>query len=701
MKNSVSLVVLCCCLNICAKENIIILNSDEASYIDDLLKCSKNVKVRYKEKIISADEITYSKTKEKITAKGNVVIEDKNTKFLMDEVDVYKNFKSGKAKNLKVILSDGSRLAAKDSEIKDGKYNLKDVVYTPCTEEVCNNSLTWVIKSQEVLFDPEKNTTYSNAYFNVLGKDILYAPYFSHVSGGVQSKSGFLTPKISTSGDSGFSMNIPYLWVISASDQLIIKPVFTTKLGSVMWADYKKRFKNGEFQVSGSITGTHSVKKINPSNKEELENIKKIKSSGYRAHLNSRLNYLISNTSLFRYDINLVSDDYYLKRFPFFSWTDRAVKSEAALENCDKLDYFGLRSYYFTKSGTKNLPLVTPLLEKNMRFDVLNGTLNLEGIFMNLSFHNRKHAQKMVVRTKWEKSFLMPLGIILDFNALIAANSLHVSEKERTDYDSFFSVMPQLNMALSWPIVGKSEDYKCIVTPKVAAIISRNEKDIDIVEKPFNELVTSNLFEGSRSISSYDVDSGGRIVYACKFSFYKLDEYLGNFIIGRSLEITRVDDTNKLLLKNKLSNIIASLDAVLKENINLIGNYSYSTRHNSWAKIETGFRFLYENFYFDILGFKGDQSKLSNFLKSDLLKETRYKGIVVNGSFQVQKKWTYNFSMTFGNSNAKLMKHSIGVLYKNECTSVEFVFERLNFRAGDLKPNNSIRLVIHLKNLGI
>jgi hypothetical protein len=49
----------------------------------------------------------------------------------------------------------------------------------------------------------------------------------------------------------------------------------------------------------------------------------------------------------------------------------------------------------------------------------------------------------------------------------------------------------------------------------------------------------------------------------------------------------------------------------------------------------------------------------------------------------------------------KLIKHSLGIEYKNECTTVDFVVERKNCRGGDLKPETVLRLVVHLKNLGI
>lgn len=701
MRSSVSLAVLACC-SVLAEENLILLNSDEIDYVGDLLKCRGNVKVVYGQKVLSADEVIYSKSKNNIRADGNVVIEDeKSNLFLLDYADIYSDFTSGSLRDLKIILADKSRIAAQNATLEDGTYHLQNVVYTSCTDEVCNNELTWKIKSRDVHFEPSDTTTYKDAYFNILGEDVLYLPYFSHVSNSLDRKSGFLTPKIATSGGAGFSLNIPYLWSISSSQELIFKPILTTKLGIAPWIQYKNRFSNGLFELSGSITDTRSVRNFESSRAEEQRNIEKIRRSGYRGHLNSKMTYLISSRTLFSYDIKLTSDDYYLKRFPFFYWSDRATTSQAALEHYNYLNYFAVKSYYFTKSEVENLPIVTPMIENNMRFDLFSGTLNFDTVLMNLSFHNSTHAQKVISRAGWSKKLLLPLGMLVKFSGLAAMNVLHVSEKERTNYDSFFSIRPQLNVMLEWPFVGRGEEYRCIFSPLVGVIISDNKKDTDIFEEPFYELSTSNLFEGTRTISSYTLDSGSRIMYGGRFAFYKLDRYLGNFTIGRSLEMTHLDEVTETTLKNKLSNIVASFDVVVNSNINFIGKASYSTHHNAWAKVETGLRVSQEKYYFDFLAFKGDQSKLSDHFKTGSINDQKYRGFVFNGTFQMNKKWSLKLGLTFGNDDAKLIKHNIGLKYKNECSSIETVFERTNYRGGDLKPNNSVKLVIHLKNLGI
>jgi hypothetical protein len=86
----------------------------------------------------------------------------------------------------------------------------------------------------------------------------------------------------------------------------------------------------------------------------------------------------------------------------------------------------------------------------------------------------------------------------------------------------------------------------------------------------------------------------------------------------------------------------------------------------------------------------------------------KYKGIMFSAGWNVSHTIKLKGGAVFGNKvntaankdNIRLIKQNIGVEYKNECTTVDFVVERRNFSTGDLKPDINFQLVIHLKNIG-
>ena len=48
----------------------------------------------------------------------------------------------------------------------------------------------------------------------------------------------------------------------------------------------------------------------------------------------------------------------------------------------------------------------------------------------------------------------------------------------------------------------------------------------------------------------------------------------------------------------------------------------------------------------------------------------------------------------------KLIKHSVGMEYQNECTNIDMTVEQTKYRTGDLKPETASWFIFTLKNLG-
>ena len=291
--------------------DISFLNSDETEYKNDVVVCRGNVIVVYNKKIISARRISFDEKNDIIEAEGNVIMKDElGNAYFADSFRAKQNFKSGRAVNLKIITQDKTRLASESCSIVDEEYLLENVVFTPCYECTESGSLTWQLKAETVTFNPKNYTAYQNAVIEAYGVPVLYTPYLSHVSSNLKRKSGFLTPKISYTSQQGMSFLVPYLFSISDSQELIFKPILTSKIGHVPWIYYGWRFAHGEFNLDASLTGTKSIDK-----KDSDEKIKKIERSGYRGHIFSQLRYELDDNWRTGFDINLASDRYYLKRF--------------------------------------------------------------------------------------------------------------------------------------------------------------------------------------------------------------------------------------------------------------------------------------------------------------------------------------------------------------------------------------------------
>lgn len=695
------------------------INSDISHYKKDSITCEGNVVVVYHDRVISADAIDYNKKTKMIKAWGNVVIKDelKNVYFV-DELLVHENFSKGYAKNIKIIMGDKSRLAARCATIKNGIYYLDNVIYSPCYE--CNESgnITWQLKSQHVIFDPEDVTQYQNVRFEFWGNPILSIPYFAHESFNIKRKSGLLPPKLATSSSNGLTVVVPYLWVISNSQEIILKPLITTKAGTIAWAEYNFRFNQGELNVDTSITNNDSVRHFQIDDAFSQEKIDKINRNKYRGHFFVKLNYDINNIWRAGVDVKLVSDQFYLKRFAFLPYQGRTLETNARLEAFDGDNYTLLKCAGFQTEYFDNIPKILPLIEHNYSRDFLSGTFGINVITMNLEFNKSRSAQKVITNMFWYKDFYLLAGQILQINGVISGKGLDVHEKQHSRYNSECAILPQISCIWNWPLVASYKDFRTIITPIFGVIIAGNSKFHDIFEYPFSELNTLNLFAGNRSISAYDMDSGRRICYGGRVAGYYQGRNIYQFIIGRSTELSNPQNHVETSgLNHKHSNTLLGLDVFILKNITWISRGSYCHHTGNWAKIESDINFKYKKYDFDLIVFSGRHSFYDPF--DDNIREKnvgikKYKGVALSIGYQLTSKVKLLTGFDVGNrvhndretnqannGQCKLIRHKIGMAYKNECTEFNAEIARNRYRSGDLKPETSIRLSIHLKNLGI
>ncbi len=695
--------------------DISFLNSDETEYKNDVVVCRGNVIVVYNKKIISARRISFDEKNDIIEAEGNVIMKDEEgNAYFADSFQAKQNFKSGRAVNLKIITQDKTRLAAENCSIVDGEYLLENVVFTPCYECTESGSLTWQLKAETVTFNPKNYTAYQNAVIEAYGMPVLYTPYLSHVSSNLKRKSGFLTPKISYTSQQGMSLLVPYLFSISDSQELIFKPILTSRIGHVPWIYYGWRFAHGEFNLDASLTGTKSVDK-----KDSDEKVQKIKRSGYRGHIFSQFRYELDNNWRTGFDVNLASDRYYLKRFSFFDKVDRTLESKVYLEGFHGRNYTMMKSSMYQSEYMDSSPNLLPMLEHSRYFGIFGGTLNIDTAFINMDFKDGRMSQKYICNPSWYKEILMPGGHIFEFKTVLSIQGLKVKEENRSDYNSYFQAMPQLNLTWKWPLFVETPMHNLIFTPVVGTSVSGNKKHFDAFENPFDEINESNVFSNNKSISPYNIDPGKRYFYGFHANGYCGAKSLYHLALGQSHELTdpqkRVESSG---LKYKKSNLVGALDIFFNPNLTFSSSGSYSQQNKRFDRLEVGLNYSDENFSAGVMGFKGKQCfynpfKIGQDSVNEENSEKKYKGVSFNAGCKINSRTQLNYNIVLGNRNdvissadksgrgkLKLLKHGIGVNFENECAKVLVQCERDNKHGGDLRPETTFRLVIQLKKLG-
>ena len=118
------------------------------------IKAEGNVSLTNNQYKLKADKITYYLKEKKVFVKGNVIIIEKNTNTIYaTEAELSSDLKSNFIKNIGVLLSDNSRLAASSAKsIKESDKTIyKNVVFTKCKscKERTDESIMWKLKAKK------------------------------------------------------------------------------------------------------------------------------------------------------------------------------------------------------------------------------------------------------------------------------------------------------------------------------------------------------------------------------------------------------------------------------------------------------------------------------------------------------------------------------------------------------------------------
>jgi LPS-assembly protein len=224
------------------------------------------VEARYQGRTVRADEVVYQRTTGVVTARGNAVLinADGSVQYA-DEVQLDEGLSAGVALGFATRLpgqngapSTAKIAAASAVRRSERVTELNRAIYTPCdicTPDGQNKEPTFAIQAERITRDTDLGAiVYRNATLRVLGVPVAYTPYFAHPDPTIERRSGFLAPSIGLSDRRGLSYEQPYLWVISPSQDLIVRPQLNTKVNPFLETEYRKRFYSGQVEARFGYT---------------------------------------------------------------------------------------------------------------------------------------------------------------------------------------------------------------------------------------------------------------------------------------------------------------------------------------------------------------------------------------------------------------------------------------------------------------
>lgn len=637
----------------------------------DIVTASGNVEIVRDNLTLKADKVTYNQNTDHISAEGNIVLLEKNGNVIFaDKIDLSDHIQRADVENIKVVLLDKTRLAAKSFHKKDDDTKvLRKAVYSPC-DNCRGQSPLWQLKAYKVLHDAEnKNVEYQNAFLEIKGVPVLYTPFFSHPDPSVKHRSGFLFPRFMSNSYLGAAIQPQYFWDISPQENLTFNPIISTDKNPVYAGIYHKYFYRGELNASGSIMN------------DDDESRRDIRGNLFlygRYELND---YWVADT-----DINYASDHNYLKDLSLPKKDDSWLTSRVRMQAFDNRNYAVVEGYYYDMLSynlqNSNRPYVMPFMgyenisSPNNYGAYTKTTLNTASVYHK----DDDISHRLTMINSWNLPYTSPYGEKYKMVASVKSDGYYVNQYHNQENEEYTGttgrVFPQLGLEWRLPFIKNTENTSQILEPIIVAAAAPNQSNkpekIPNEDSQDIELTDVNVFDLDR-YSGYDRnDTGSRVSYGFNWSFYDKKWGRSSVLLAQSYEFNE----NKNLLNqaedgSRLSDYVGRVYAAPSEYFDI--NYRFRLDKD---KYKVTYSELAASLGSDILRLSTSYIFFPEADNSSEYTDVRRKEIYTSLNSKITRNWAVGVFNRQDLVNDRAISNGGSIIYEDECSRFSLSAEK-------------------------
>ncbi len=671
-----------------------LLQADELSYDEatDTFTASGFVEIQRGNRILLADRIVYDRTADMATATGNVSVIDTNgTVFFFESVQVSGDLKDGLASEVRVLMSDKSRMASRlYRRLANGTSELLNAVYSAC-DSCKGEAPLWQIKAGRVLYDPQAEMVYyNNAWVEFGGVPVFYTPYLAHPDPTAGAQSGLLLPTIGASRNLGVSFQQPYYFRIAPNRDATLTPFVTTSAGKGTIGEYRQDFGTARLNVYGSLMA------YDPGFANDL-----------RGHLDLTARWDMTENWRSGSDIRLASDRTYLRRYNFLAptWLTSNVFAERFTSN----SYFSANAYYFQRQRVSvaagSVPRVLPFLNYNYVSDpdAWGGRWNVDASGLVLARSSGIQTNRISTRVGWNLPGTTSLGVVYNLRTGVRGDGYYVRNLPRPARNDVFTgttgrLVPEAALELRLPMVSDSLGFHQLLEPIVMGVVSPiggnrdtipNEDSLDL------EFDHTNLFSMQRFTGLDRVETGARVNYGVHWATF--NESIGT-ISATVGQVYRFHDDRSFAatsgLRGHLSDYVGHID--LTPSPYLTMQYRFRLDKDSLVS---------------------RRSEVNAVIGPDLLRVTTgYVFVKAPGTpagaasteelfVALASRFSQNWSLAFSHRHnlskpGGSIRTDIGFVYEDECVAIALDLAKDNTQDRDFKNGIAVLFRLSLKTVG-
>ena len=700
-----------------ASNKPVLFQADQVEYDQDLgLTVARgHVELDQADQILLADTVTYNQRTDTVTASGHVsLLQPGGDIVFSDYMELQNDMREGFIKDVRILLSDGSRLAANTGRRVEGnRTELRRGVYSPC--ELCASDPTkppvWQIEAERVVHDKQEQIVeYHDATMELDGWPIFYTPYFSHPDPSVKRASGFLPPILGTGSALGFHVTQPYFWAIAPDKDLTLRPMVTTNAGDLLDGEYRQAWGFGHLDIDGSIEAGDVQVQTNPLDVPKTTD----SATPIRGHLSGTGTFDLDKNWRTGFDVARVSDQAYLLKYhlPYdFPRPTNFLTSQVYAENFGPRSYGNISAYSFQSLnslvGDGIQPIIAPVATYDWTSpaDPIGGRLELTGNVLNLERHSGADIRRVATKTEWRLPFDGPLGDRYQFSMSLRADGYDSDNVQSTQNVQVLRsgtsgrVFPQSALLWRYPWVRRDGATSEVIEPMAGFIAAPNGGNPAIIPDEDSEgfeFDETSLFRPDR-FPGYDrVDSGQRIDYGLHTGIYNAEYGTSSLLIGQSYRLEKSSPFDiGSGLENQRSDVVGGI--LLSPSTFLDLYYRMRLDHATLAmrRQETGFSTGPTNLRVSgsFISFKSIPGLTSPLQIGDQ--------ISVAISAALTQYWVLGVHDTRNISQGGNTVYSgVDLTYRDDCFAITTSLQQSGLQVGDVRPGVSLLVTFVFKNLG-
>jgi LPS-assembly protein len=357
------------------------IDAEVATQEGDIITASggdgPRVLARFRNATLRAGEVSYDLNQGIATADDRVELTDPEGNVVFaSHLELDADLKAGVATDFATRFRNGASLMAATAVRRSENVNeLNYALFTPCP--ICDaegnpKQPSISVQAEKVVQDEElRAILYRNAVFKLGGVPVLYLPFFSHPDPTVERASGVLVPIPSYDEGRGVSLEIPYLQVVSPSEDWLISPQINTRVAPLLNLQWRRRFGDGTIVARAGYTYERSFGDFDLDGDGNAESNVKYGDRTHRSYFLGHGRFDPDGPWRAGFTLERVSDktlfDRYDVRDPYqdnglYYGDQRRLISQFYVERQTSRSYVSVAAFSIQSLRVKEFNLVTPAL---------------------------------------------------------------------------------------------------------------------------------------------------------------------------------------------------------------------------------------------------------------------------------------------------------------------------------------------------